>query len=219
MSFLSILLKSLLDFLFPQSAAIKKLETLPPEKLLALLPPSNLERDSDVLALFSYHDPLVKEIVWEVKYKGNRGLAAKLGTILYDVIASELMERNVFEKFGNALLIPMPVSNSRRLERGWNQAELLAQAVKAQDLGGSFQYLPRVLAKVRHTESQTHTHAKKERLENLHHSMKVLDPAAVSGHFIVLLDDVTTTGATFSEARRALKEGGARKILCVALAH
>ena len=181
--------------------------------------PSGVEGEENTLALFDYSSPLVKEIIWEVKYGGNRVLADKLGAILYDVIISELNERNVLLKWRSAILIPMPVSDRRRYERGWNQAELLAAAVKTRDHGNLLRYLPRQLAKIRHTESQTRTANKSERIHNLAHSMKVINPLSVADKFVVLLDDVITTGSTFAEARRALREAGAKKILCVAIAH
>jgi predicted amidophosphoribosyltransferase len=40
-----------------------------------------------------------------------------------------------------------------------------------------------------------------------------------TGRCIIILDDVSTSGATFTEAKRALKQAGAKKILCVAVAH
>ena len=154
-----------------------------------------------------------------MKYAGNRTLASRLGQLLYDVIESELMERNIFEKYHNVILLPMPISDKRRNERGWNQCEILCEEVKALDTAQHFKYLPRQLCKVRHTESQTRTASKRERLENLHDSMRVMHPPAVAGRCVVLVDDVTTTGSTFAEAKRALREAGARKIICFALAH
>ena len=56
-------------------------------------------------------------------------------------------------------------------------------------------------------------------MKNLSDSMKILNPSAVLDRFVVLIDDVTTTGATFAEARCALKAAGAKKIICIAVAH
>jgi competence protein ComFC len=212
------LLSALIDFLFPKRAQVLHLESLSTEKLLQILPPATLEH-GDTIALFSYQDPLVKELIWEVKYAGNSILASRLGEILYDVIESELMERNIFEKYHNVILLPMPISDKRRNERGWNQTELVCEEVKKLDSAQHFKYLPRQLCKIRHTESQTRTASRQERKENLHDSMLVMHPPAVAEKCVVLVDDVTTTGSTFAEAKRALREAGARKIICFALAH
>ncbi|MEK7175817.1 MAG: phosphoribosyltransferase family protein [Patescibacteria group bacterium] len=213
-------IKSLIDFLYPKNRKVLELEALSVETLLKTLPPAESgELGENIIALFDYSNRVAKEIIWEVKYGGNRVLADKLGAILYDVIISELNERGILLKAPRALLIPMPVSDKRRYERGWNQAELLCEAVKARDHGGVLKYLPRQLAKVQHTESQTRTANKSERMKNLASSMKVINPLSVEGRFVILLDDVITTGSTFVEAKRALKAAGARKILCVAVAH
>jgi ComF family protein len=219
MSLLSWIKNAFLDFLFPKTNKILHLESLSTEKLLQILPQSEHDLDKETLALFSYQNSLVKEIIWEVKYNGNRRLANTLGAILYDTIETELMERNVFEKYHNVILLPMPTSDKRRFERGWNQCELLTEAIKHLDISQHLKYLPRQLAKVVHTESQTKTGSRSERLANLKETMRVLNPLSVQDKYVVLVDDVTTTGATFAEAKRALKEANAKKILCVALAH
>ena len=219
MNFLSRTRDLFIDFLFPKSEKTLELETLSASALLETLPPAETLKDKYTLALFDYHHPLVKEIIWELKYSGNTRIADKLGEILYDVICHELAELNLFEKWGRPILVPIPVSDKRRFERGWNQSELLAEKVVAYDTEKIFKYLPRQLAKLRHTESQTKTASRNERLENLKNSMKVLNPLSVVDRCVIVLDDVTTTGATFAEARRALHAAGAKKILCVAVAH
>lgn len=219
MRFLEKLLKGFADFLFPKKPKVVVLESLSTAELLRLLPRAEGPKQNDVIALFDYAHPMVKEIVWEVKYGGNRALAAKAGEILCDTIIEELEERNILNTGEKILLIPSPISGKRRFERGWNQAEILCEAIKKCDAGGIFKYLPGQLIKIVHTESQTKTASKKERLENLEGSMKVQNPLSVENQFIVLVDDVTTTGATFAEARRALRETGAKKVLCFALAH
>ena len=218
MNFLSRLKGLIEEFLFPKSENVLELEALSSEKVLALLPRAgNISKNT--LALFDYSHPLVKEMIWELKYNGNRNIADKFGEILYDTIVSELEERSPFETWGRAVVIPIPVSDKRRFERGWNQSELLLNAVEKRDASNIFKYLPRHLVKVRHTESQTKTSNKQERERNLKDSMKMLTDSKVRGQCIILIDDVTTTGSTFAEAQRALKDAGAKKILSIAIAH
>ena len=219
MRILTFFIKSVLDFIFPKNPKILVLEALSAEELARKLPPAQGPEEENTVALFEYSHPLVKEVVWEVKYGGNTALAKKLGEIIYDTIITELGERNALDSEHRALLVPMPISGKRRYERGWNQAELLARAVKDCDESRALKYITGQLAKIRHTESQTRTSSKSERLKNLEGSMKVLNPTMAEGRFVVLVDDVITTGATFAEARRALRAANAKKVLCIAVAH
>ncbi|MEX0919310.1 MAG: phosphoribosyltransferase family protein [Parcubacteria group bacterium] len=207
------------DFLFPKESRVIELESLSTSEILELLPPAEPLKDKNTTALFDYSNRLVKEMIWELKYGGNRLIAEKFGEILYDVICEDLREKNLFEKWSTPILIPIPMSDKRRFERGWNQTELLAQAIKKCDTRSDLKYLPRQLIKLHHTESQTRTTNKAERTRNIANSMQVLNPASVSGRCVVIIDDVTTTGSTFNEAERVLRALGVKKILFVALAH
>lgn len=226
MYLLSYLRELFVDFLFPKSAKILELEALSTDYLLDVLPPAENLKDKYTWALFNYNQPLVKEVVWEIKYKGNPQIARKIGVILFDHIRQELLDLAIFEKWDKStssdrrpILLPMPISDKRRFERGWNQAELLVKEIMVHDRDKIFKYLPKQLVKYRHTESQTTTASRNERLKNIVDSMKILNPSSVAGACVIILDDVTTTGATFAEARRALRAAGARKILCIAVAH
>lgn len=211
------------NFLFPPSPKVLELETFSAGVLLETLPPAESLKDKHTMALFNYRDPLVKEIIWELKYSGNVRIAEKLGEILHDHIRHELLDLALFEsaswRMGKPILMPIPISDKRRFERGWNQSELLIKAVMVHDHEKVFRYLPKQLVRFRHSESQTKTASRSERLENLTNSMKVLNAPSVAGECVIVIDDVTTTGSTFAEARRALRAAGARKILCVAVAH
>jgi competence protein ComFC len=217
--------QSLVDFLFPKADSIYDLESMSAGELTSLLQaPRETE---EAIAIFSYEDSRVREIIWEIKYRKNRTLAKKMAEILYDVLKQELSERVVMENFINPLLIPLPMSTERRAERGFNQTEMLCEELVAIDtpaIGSAgrenlFEYAPNILIKDRHTESQTKTTSKRERVRNIEHSMRVLNEAEAKGRNIILLDDVSTTGATMREAKRALREAGSKKILSVAIAH
>lgn len=219
--------QNLIDFIFPKSEEVYHLESLSAGELIEKLSKAREIKDENLIVLFDYKDPMVKTLIWELKYKGNRKIAEKFAAILKDVLQHELAERVLFENFINPLLIPMPISNKRRRERGWNQVEILAEeimknfAVSPRNSEKElFECSPKVLVKHIHTDSQARTHAtKRERLENLSGSMSVQNAGKIRGRNIILLDDVTTTGSTFTEAKRVLKESGVKKILCVALAH
>ena len=205
-----------IDFLFPKSPRALELEALSVGDILKECREATDIKEKNILAIFDYAHPLVKELVWEVKYRGNKIVAEKLAMIIYDVIKQEIFEKMTFK---SVLLVPIPISNKRRSERGWNQAEMLAERVAALDKENLFKYLPGQLVKIVHTESQTKTGSRKERLENLKNSMEILSASVVAGKCVVVIDDVTTTGATFAEAKRALEQAGATKILCLAIAH
>jgi predicted amidophosphoribosyltransferase len=79
------------------------------------------------------------------------------------------------------------------------------------------EYAPKALARIKDTPSQTKQHSKAERIQNLRGVFRA--DRIVSGRSIILVDDVVTTGATLSEAKRALRKAGAKRISCYALAH
>lgn len=224
MYFLSRFRDLCIDFLFPKKQEVLELETLSTEDLLNTLPQAEALKDKNTMAIFDYSHSLVKELIWELKYNGNIQIAKKLGEVLYDVIRHELRDRALFgspswREDKPIILVPVPISDKRRFERGWNQSELLAKQVIKNDSEKIFKYLPRQLAKLYHTESQTKTASRKERLKNLTNSMKVLNFDTVAGKCVIVIDDVTTTGSTLAEAKRALRNAGAKKILCIAIAH
>ena len=158
----------------------------------------------------------MKKSIWLLKYRNKRMLAGIFAKMLYDILLEELAELKLMKNFSNPLLLPMPISGKRFRERGYNQVELVAYELAR--IGG-FELNTNTLLKSRHTESQVKAEGRRERLKNLKGSFAVKNPDVIRGRNIILLDDVITTGATMSEARKTLKEARVKNILSVALAH
>ncbi len=107
-------------------------------------------------------------------------------------------------------LVPVPLHPGRRIERGFNQAELLAQAVGEQK---NIPVLP-ALMRLRQTNQQAKL-AKERRIKNMEDAFATSEK--VRGLRLLLVDDVCTTGATARACAKALCQSGARSVsLCVA---
>ena len=207
-------LQNLLDFLFPQSKLDKAIAALTPEMLVKEFV---LYENDVIFSFFSYEKDLVRHMIWKLKYRGDAHVAELFAISIADTFMEELGERTLLDDFKNLLLIPIPLSKNRLRERGYNQALIFAHALKktAPSLGT---IAKDVLVKARDTPPQT-TLTKKERAVNLAGAFSIHKPQAVAGKNILLIDDVTTTGSTLKEARKVLKEAGARSVVCLAIAH
>ncbi len=202
-------LSSLLGALIPPRPSERLLDALSIEVLRGLSAP---KKTAEFQALLPYQDPRVMALVWELKYHRSARAAALAAAHLEEPLAS-LAE----EELGTPLLIPMPMHPARRKERGFNQTEMLCEAAFKLRSPSIYLYAPHVLLRVRHTAPQQGL-PRAKRLTNVRNSMEVKNPADVFGRACVVVDDVATTGATFSEARRALMQAGARAVHCIALA-
>jgi ComF family protein len=111
-------------------------------------------------------------------------------------------------------VLPIPVDRLKRVQRHFNQAEILA-AVLRTSLRPPVQ--KNFLAKRRPIPSQTSLN-RDERAINVYGAFSLRRPAKASGRSFLLLDDVLTTGATANEAARLLKQNGARRVDFFALA-
>ncbi len=115
---------------------------------------------------------------------------------------------------GADFLVPVPLHPARKRERGFNQSRLLAR-----DLGRlrGMTLLEGCLVKVGNVPPQAGLHAV-EREKNVKNAYAVRREREIRGKTLVLVDDVTTTGATLRECARVLKEAGAKEVRAITLA-
>jgi ComF family protein len=159
--------------------------------------PHNLTRS---LAIGDYDGPL-RAVVHALKYDRRRSLARPLAALLARDGASVLS--------GADIAVPVPLHRSRKRARGFNQAAEIAR------------YLPipsmYMLKRVRPTVSQTDLPAAK-RHANVRNAFALRRRHDVTGLVVVLVDDVSTTGATLESCARVLKAAGAREIRALTIA-
>ena len=139
---------------------------------------------------------------------GNQRLAAYLG----ERMAESLMP--LIEEGEELLLVPVPLTEARKRERGYNQSERLAEAVqwRLQAEGIVAELDAELLEKHRETELQKHKSAK-ERRENAQGAYHVHKRKACRGKTIILIDDILTTGATGSECAKLLLAANAKRVI------
>jgi ComF family protein len=142
------------------------------------------------------YEGALRAIVHALKYEGCRSLARPLATLMQERCPSVLA--------GADVVVPVPLHRSRRLTRGFNQADDLARA-----LGPP---ISRALRRVRATQPQTSLPAG-QRHRNVRDAFAPR-PAArrLSGLTVVLVDDVSTTGATLEACALVLGRQGVREV-------
>ncbi len=150
-------------------------------------------------SLYVYNE-FLKEVIAKLKYRGD----AEIVKAFFPV------SKTSFKKISrNALVIPIPLSDERHYERGFNQAKLLARGVTSQ---------PVLLLKRKTHEDKQSKKTRGERLLAKENPFEVVDAEKVQNQNVLLVDDVYTTGSTLRYAAKVLLEAGAKQVSSITLA-
>lgn len=154
-----------------------------------------------------------KKLIYQFKY---RPYLSGLSLFLTDLLYESLIQNEEFIRVSSLplVLVPIPLSPAKYRKRGYNQAEILAKGLSKKF---GFPVID-CLIRVKETKSQVGL-SKKERKENINGAFELrIMNHELRNKNIFLVDDVVTTGATFSEACKELKKAGVGKVWAVAFA-
>jgi ComF family protein len=113
---------------------------------------------------------------------------------------------------GSIAIVPVPLHKSKKAQRGFNQAEMIARAaLRELARPKRFELCTGILLRTRDTSSQIGL-TSNERRENLRGAFGVNEPTRILNRDILLVDDVYTTGTTASECARVLIRAGAARV-------
>ena len=168
--------------------------------------PTTLPRFERAIRLGPYADPL-RQIVRGLKYRLSETMRRRLGAMLAEAVASQQADRR-FD-----VVIAVPMHWRRRLARGCDHARVVAREIARRldlPLGDEF-------IRVRHTPQQVGL-SRTRRIENVRGAFGLRSKRGLAGADVLLVDDVTTTGATANEAARTLLGGGAEHVTLAVIA-
>jgi ComF family protein len=150
-----------------------------------------------------FDDP-VKPALHKLKYRRDISLG--------DALAADMLSFVLDLRWPVDLIIPIPLGDKRRRERGYNQVAMIAHPLAlAMKLG----YDPLGLIRSKETRSQVGL-TREERKENVQNAFA--GGGNISGRTILVFDDVATTGSTLSSAADALLAAGAKDVYAVTVA-
>jgi ComF family protein len=208
----------ILEYIFPPDRKQHAVLHADTNALRKRLPRAADDTPAFIHAAFRYRAEPAETLLHLLKYKGDPRAVRACAHLLYEELIDMLAE-NILQRCWPDIFIPIPLSSERKRERGFNQSELLLDTMCEYDDANIITPHTNVLYKPHPTLSQTQMPNKKQRKENVRGCFSTTDSKKISGRNCVLIDDIVTTGATLTEARKTLHKAGADNVVGLAFAH
>lgn len=198
------LLGLIIENIFPERSDYRIVKKLSVDDLLLHLKPTEV---SGIVYLLPFSEPIVRATIHEAKFQHNE----KAWKLLGGVLSTYLKHYPA-----GTILLPVPLSTERQKERGYNQVTEVAK--EALLTLKNIKLSRKVLVRLRDTKPQT-TLQQKERHVNMQGAFGTFHSSSISGKNIIILDDVTTTGATLRSAKDALRHIDTASVTLISIAH
>lgn len=227
---LRLFLKQLFSYLFPPSCIICGNENVTINLCQDCVGKLSLTREMRrpwLFSLYRYRNDQVAQCIRYLKDFPDTEFVRSLMTEKRFMIAGWSLGVLRTSGCDNIILIPIPIHRSRFLDRGYNQAEIIAHTF-AQILQEHLKHIPvtvesDLMVKARKTDKQALITDRTKRLQNIKNAFAIKKGRENASHFpghplIIIIDDVTTTGGTLDEMRSILLPH-AKAVFAFTLAH
>ncbi|MCI5050789.1 MAG: hypothetical protein MRY57_00570 [Candidatus Pacebacteria bacterium] len=201
--------KTFLSIFFPSKVNYFKLTQIPTS------PPHT---EPHWFSFFDYHSTQGKALIYHLKKYRDPLLIQCIAAYIHHDLLEALSELQQFNYFQNPLIIPIPITQKRKRERGFNQSHELAQELARLYKG---RFASNILIKVKETQKQALISQRHKRYMNVKNSFDVTlsQRHLLHNQDIILVDDLITSGATIKEALRILYKYKVRNIMVISIAH
>lgn len=150
------------------------------------------------------YEGIAKQLVQLLKFKHMRSAANAISELMSDTLGSSMTAKDRIKL--NYLVLPIPTASSRVRQRSFDHSDLIATKFCKQNKMTKGSQLKR-LGQTRQVGSK-----RSVRLTQARDIYYVQPARGVTGRNILLIDDVTTTGATLEDAARILRKAGAKRV-------
>ncbi|MCD5390103.1 MAG: hypothetical protein LR005_01850 [Candidatus Pacebacteria bacterium] len=188
------------------------------KKELNILHEAPKHREVWIFSVFDYKQMKVREMIRYLKTRNDFMLKKNIAKYMSEHVIDYISDQQELSYFLDPLVIPIPISKKRLRERGFNQTHLLAKYF-AKSINGIYQ--KNIIKKYTITKKQALIKNRVDRFKNVKGVFSIQENKKhlVKNRDIIIIDDLSTTGATLMEIKKVLKKNGARNVIAVTIAH
>lgn len=212
------ILDRIISYLFPDSCVGCKTQgSLLCGSCNQALTPALKPAEDWISSCYSFKDKRVSRLVWLLKYGNGKRVACIFAPAMAQAMSTIVKNHDTRKE--PVVFLPVPISRERRRERGYNQAELLANAITRELSDSRITVETRLITRNQGLINQAKIRERGARQKNIANSFSVTPGIVPTSSVIVIIDDVTTTGATLSEMKATLMRAGFVHIYAQTAAH
>ncbi len=164
----------------------------------------------DKLFCYSPYSGSMKTLITKFKFHKKKQAAPFIASYMSETILPNIAAG---EK-ENTILIPVPLHQKRERTRGFNQSLLLAKNISGRL---KISYDNNIVGRIKNT-AYMHCLSKTERFKNIKNAFIIKNIKSIENKNIIIVDDITTTGATLLQIASLLKKNGARTVYALTAA-